>query len=218
MRTGTEEEAIRRDDAWLSKAFEVSDTRDQRPAFQCFCNALPERPIVTEVRAAEPLVNMRGNKVENHCLETEIGRLRKIKMAEGIVLAPFGDCDISTPQGRSEFLASALICFPPDLERYLSHIQFVESAGAVGTLMLREGSRPQPTHFQPRFTHPRMGLTEPDGYCFLFRLEDGCQFFVFLSDRGALLTAPERPFEIMAGKSKKETEQALVDFRARVRK
>ncbi|SDA97650.1 hypothetical protein [Sinorhizobium sp. NFACC03] len=214
----TEEEVIERDDRWLSAALIVEDPYDLSPYFQCYCNVLPERPIITGIQEAEPLLNMRGNKVLSYCLETNIGKLRVIKMAEGMVLAPFEDGDISTAQGRSAFLKTALICIPLDWERSVEHAGHIETAGAVGTAMLREMSKPKPICLQARFSHPSMGLNEPEGFCFLFRVEDRSELFLTISHSGAILTTPEPPFEIIASKSKKDTERALADFRTRIRK
>lgn len=218
LRAFNKKEAIKRDDEWLlSTIFKISDPNDPTPFLQSFCNALPERPLITEIREAEALLNMRGNKVKSYCLETAIGRLRAVKMSEGMVLAPFEDIDISTPKGRFAFLKTANACIPIEWERSMEHIGYAEHAGTVGAEMLREISKPKPINFHARFTHPSMGLKEPEGYCFLFRLEDQSELFLMISDNGAILTAPEPPFQIIAGRSKEETETALADFRARNR-
>lgn len=218
MNSFNKEDAVQRDDEWLlSAVFNIKEPYDPKPYIQSYCNVLPERPIITEIKEAQAVLNTRRNKVKTYCIETAIGQLRAIKMAEGMVLAPFKDIDISTTQGRSAFLKTAHVCVPIELERSLEHIGYAEYAGTVGTVMLREMSKPKPTCFHARFTHPSMGLNEPEGYCFLFRLEDQSELFLMISDNGAILTAPEPPFEIIASKSKEETEKALADFRARNR-
>ncbi|MGR9156740.1 hypothetical protein [Rhizobium leguminosarum] len=210
------EEAVRRDDKWLlSTVFKIKYPYDLKPFFQCFCNVLPERPLITEIQEAEHLLNTRGKKVQTYYLKTATGPFRAVKMAEGMVLAPFDDVDISTTQGRSAFLRTARVCVPLEWEHSVEHAGYAEYAGAVGTLMLREMSKPKPIYLHARFTYPSMGLNEPEGYCFLFRLEDQSEFFLMISDSGAILTVPEPPFEIIASKSKEDTERALADFRAR---
>lgn len=134
-----------------------------------------------------------------------------------MLLTPFEDIDISTKKGGQAFLKTAHVCIPLEWECSMEHIGYAEYAATVGTEMLREMSKPKQIYFHARFTHPSMGLNEPDGYCFLFRLEDQSELFLIISDSGAILTAPEPPFEIIAGKSKEETEKALADFRARNR-
>ncbi|WP_192360127.1 hypothetical protein [Mesorhizobium mediterraneum] len=167
------EEAIRRDDEWLlSTIFKISDPVDPTPFLQSFCNALPERPLITKTQEAEPLLDPRGKKVKSYCLETSIGRLRATKTSEGMVLTPFEDIDISTKKGGQAFLKTAHACIPLERESSLEHIGYGEYAATVGTEMLREMSKPKPIYFHARFTHPSMGLKEPDGYCFLFRLEE----------------------------------------------
>ena len=154
--------------------------------------------------------------MKSYCLETAIGRLRATRTSEGMVLTPFEDIDISTTKGGLAFLKTAHVCIPLEWERSMEHIGYAEYAATVGTEMLRDMSKPKPIYFRARFTHPSMELKEPDGYCFLFRLEDQSELFLIISD-SAILTAPEPPFEIIAGKSKEETEKALADFRARNR-
>ncbi|PZV36908.1 hypothetical protein B5V02_19615 [Mesorhizobium kowhaii] len=202
MSPSNNEEAIQRDDKWLlSTIFKISDPDDLTPFLQSFCNALPERPLITEISEAEALLNTQGNKVKTYCLKTAIGLLRAIK----------------TTKGRLAFLKTAHACIPIELERTMEHIGYSEYAGTVGTEMLREISKPKPIHFHARFTHPSMGLEEPEGCCFLFRLEDQSELFLIISESGTILTEPEPPFQIIAEKSKEDTEKALADFHARNR-